>query len=791
MEFIAHINNCGEIQSVEEHCVNVANRAKDSLRRNNLSSTGYLCGILHDLGKMHPKFTNYIEKSANGEAVQKGSVIHTFAAVKCILEKYHTSFNRQNQNDDSPYRDLVAEIIAVVATSHHGLVDCYNAAGRSEFKYRLEKQPEYDSDACVNFNNSKLIKNEDLDILFGEACKELRTVFEKITEIPNDEEKYNDEVCFYLGFVVRFLISALIDADRTDTAEFMEKRKHTSTVLDYDKFIENLNIYMSNFKSDTPLNKARTELSSICKKKASLKDKIFRLNMPTGSGKTLSSLRFALNYAKNNDKKRIIFVAPLLSIIDQNAQIIRRAINDNDSILEHHSNVVKDRCSDEFDEMELLMQNWDAPIIITTLVQFLNVLFSGQTSAIRRLHSLSNSVVVIDEVQSIPNNLLSLFNLVVNILSEVFDVAFVFSSATQPEFSSVEHSMIDKTVDIIEPNILKEYDNVFKRTTIKYKGEKQKSEIIDFALKKLNEVNSLLIVCNTKAEAAELFDEISCEFRDCYHLSASMCPRHRLDIIETINNRLKNGKRTVCISTQVIEAGIDISFDCVFRIIIGLDSVIQAAGRCNRNGEFGTASDVYVIGMRGEKLHNLTTIKTAQDAMYELVCDETKEDLNSPETIKAYYKILYKKFASRETEFPIRTNSINTTIFKLLSDNEDFSKNEYSINQAFKLAGSLFSVFGEFQDSIVVPYGEGEKIISELCSAKASADINYKIELVNKAKLYLISVFDTTLTELIKSNAIYEICNGSIKVLKKEFYSEKLGLNLKMKGDSTCNILIL
>lgn len=230
---------------------------------------------------------------------------------------------------------------------------------------------------------------------------------------------------------------------------------------------------MSGFECITPIQTARRELSELCLQAASKPGGIFRLNLPTGAGKTLSGLRYALKHAEAFGKERIFFISPLLSILEQNAREIRKAIGDDSIVLEHHSDIITGELSDdELSRYELLCDSWNSPIVITTLVQFLNTLFSGKTASVRRFNSLANSVIVIDEVQTVPLKTLSLFNYAINFLSEVCNATVVLCSATQPYLEGIHRPLVE-CKDIIEPDIVKRYATVFKRNSITDKGEKR------------------------------------------------------------------------------------------------------------------------------------------------------------------------------------------------------------------------------------------------------------------------------------------------------------------------------
>ena len=330
----------------------------------------------------------------------------------------------------------------------------------------------------------------------------------------------------------------MINGDRRDTAEFMNDIDFSSVVNGnvqiWEKSLSNLERYLENLPAGSEIETARKELSEFCKEFADKPSCIYRLNLPTGSGKTLSGLRYAITHAVKHDKKRIFYIAPLISILDQNAQIIRESVENDDIVLEHHSNIIMDQDdTEELNHYQLLAETWDSPIIVTTLVQFLNTLFSGKTSCIRRMKSLCNSVIIIDEVQTVPTNMLTLFNLAMNFLSIVCNADILLCSATQPCLEKAAHPLIISPAEAVPSDKMDYYRRVFKRTDIIESGRmKLEDEITSFVLDLSGKYKSILIVCNTKNEAAKLFKNL----RDivsinCYHLSSGMCMAHRRTVL--------------------------------------------------------------------------------------------------------------------------------------------------------------------------------------------------------------------------------------------------------------------
>ena len=546
----------------------------------------------------------------------------------------------------------VRELLAYAVGAHHGQFDAVNDDHKNGFEHRLTKDGiDYD-EAKKNFNKY-CFSDAELKLQFNEAAEQLTKIIAGIRERnPKRSARQAEEYEFQISLLARLLLSAVIEGDRRDTAEFMENMEFPQVEADWDECLGHIEEKLGKFSNTRPIDVARKQISDICRAAAEEEPGIFRLNVPTGAGKTLSGLRFAVAHAKAYRKKRIIFTSPLLSILDQNAKIIREFIGDDSIITEHHSNVALDEeFADELKRAQLLTENWSSPVIITTLVQLLDTLFAGKTSCIRRMHALCDSLIVIDEVQTVPNEMLSLFNTAVNFLSEVCGATIVLCSATQPCLEQTAHPMTENIKDIVPFG--EELWRVFKRTQIIDKGGMRLDTIPAFIAEQLDRTDSLLVICNLKKQAAYLFTEMKLENTVIFHLSAGMCMAHRMAVISEINGALEkkrtdpNAPKVVCISTQVIEAGVDGSFGCVIRLCAGLDSVIQAAGRCNRNGELNGAADVFIINCRGEDLGMLRSIKDGKMACMSLLSDykyhpeKYLSGLTSDEAVYAYYKKLY------------------------------------------------------------------------------------------------------------------------------------------------------
>lgn len=777
MAFLAHIHtdhaDIRREQTAAEHCRNTAKYARNCLTDAVLGSAGYLAGLTHDCGKFKQEFLDYLQ-DPNGV---RGSVNHTFAGCRLLLELFHSG-------QLSSAEELTAELLAFAVGSHHGQFDCVDENGTSGFLHRISKTDIHFSESKTNFLK-ECASQDELSELFCRSHEELTDKYQKLALLASDS---SEEYYFYLGLLARLLLSAVIEGDRRDTAEFMGGDTGDSQQLDmaifWSPYLHRIEHKISCFSQNTPINRARRQISDQCRSFAEQPGGIYRLNVPTGAGKTLSALRYAVAHAMRWGKHRLIFTSPLLSILEQNASVLRDYLEDDSIILEHHSNVIRTEETNSLDPGELATESWNAPVIITTLVQLMNTLFDGKTTSIRRFQGLCNSVIVIDEVQTVPPKMLTLFNLAVNFLAEICGATVLLCSATQPCLEQTEHPLQSGVKDIVPYD--RELWEPFRRTVITDAGRKTFEEIADFSRCVLEEADSLLVICNKKDEADHLYQQLKgCAEISC-HLSASMCVAHRRKTLDQMKYALAHGKKCLCVSTQVIEAGVDISFARVIRLSAGMDSVIQAAGRCNRHGEIPEPVPVYVVPYLGEKLGMLREIQDAKNASDSLLeafrrnPERFDHDLSSDKAIGWYYRKLYSAMPAGYQDFPVKKNNKKTTLFELLSCNLTYCDEDapyvgvYMLTQAFKLAGSLFQVFDNDTRDLVVPYGEGEALIAELTSC-SHPDPGFLHAWEKRARPYTVSVYDWQLQKL--GSAVTEY--AGIAILSPGFYDEETGLTLR------------
>ena len=462
----------------------------------------------------------------------------------------------------------LGQILAYVIAGHHnGLMDG-NLGDEVNLLNRLKKK---------DLPNYNAYKDEISLPTLSRDCFTL-----KFSKDPFD-------IGFSLSFYIRMLYSCLVDSDYLDTEKFMgaERFIKRGTPLKLTKLAEKLEIALEEKCKnavDSIINKERQSILGECREAANWEQGLFTLTVPTGGGKTLSSLSFAINHAIKYGKERIIYVIPYTSIIEQNAEVFRDILGD-EAVLEHHSNFEYAEGSfDNWDEQDqkhkLATENWDRPIIVTTAVQFFESLFSCKSSKCRKLHNIANSVVILDEAQMLPVDYLKPCLYAISELVRNYSTSAVLCTATQPAIQ--EHLPFNiRTKEIISD--VEKLQNVFKRVEVENIGTLTDQEVIEKLLKE----SQVLCVVNTRKHAALLYEALknrAAEYDGLYHLSARMCPAHRTNVLYDIRIRLKQGEVCRVISTQLIEAGVDIDFPTVYRSAAGLDSITQAAGRCNREG---------------------------------------------------------------------------------------------------------------------------------------------------------------------------------------------------------------
>lgn len=779
-----------KVQGLKEHLGNVSRYSAEFSSKIGLAKVGRLMGLLHDMGKASIEFRDYIRNVVeNPKSFSAEKIDHSTASSKYLYELFKTS----NVNDRSKYEKAVIEMITISMMGHHGgLMDFVNKNQESPYFNRLKKRLDNYDEVKKNYFKD-LYSEAEINNCFEEAIDEFKVLFKKGT-ISNN---------FEIGMTIKFLHSCLIDADRLDAFRFSNEVEYYSQKAEFIKYKSSLEMYISGFKCDSKLNTMRKKISDDCAVAGEKPTGLFTLTLPTGGGKTLSSIRFALEHAIANNLDRIIYVVPYLSIIEQNASVIKDALGLKDELLEFHSNVINDYVSEDngvaYFQQQILSERWDKPIIFTSMVQFLETFYDNKNGKRRRFHNLANSVIIYDECQAIPIHCTKLFIEAIDYLSKLCNSTGLLMTATQPGFQNIK-DMKNKDYK----KVIKDIDgifNVFKRVNIidhTKKVYESSMEISDFIIKRMDIVNNLLFICNTKSSARAIHDDLKSSFPNdnVIYLSTNLCAAHRKDVIRDIKEKLvvsnSGGKKLICVTTQLIEAGVDISFQEVIRSLSGLDSIVQAAGRCNRNGEVNIAN-VYVVNLSFEVLTKLPTINIGKNATIKVIEDirigGTSSDLLAEENIERYFRYYYQE---NQDNLDIVIDK-NNKMLDILGANNYFGKSYNNLNkeesllcrQSFKTAEESFYVIENQGRPIIVPYEDGNDIIAELVS---ELDIYQKKLLLRKSQAYTINLFEYEWRTLDNNDGIVETSVEGVYVLKSGFYDKNYGLNIEGFAEVDTNL---
>jgi CRISPR-associated endonuclease/helicase Cas3 len=559
-EFYAHSTDNpdkSDWQLLEDHLQGVAKLAAEFAAVFKAGSLAGLAGTNHDIGKGTLPWQAYLRKA--------NDIIDEFTKFYDGHPK-HAVVGAQWLYKHS---DEAGKLLAYCIAGHHGGLPNWSDISNAALESKLQKPfPEVQT-----------------PLLVPDLPQQLQLNFE------------SDRLGFQLQFFVRMLFSCLVDADFLDTEKSLDKKKSNwrssyPSISDlHQHFWDNFNKLREGAdqvinENQRHVNGQRELVLENCLQASELESGLFSLTVPTGGSKTLSSMAFALNHAIHQGQRRIIYVVPFTSIIEQNAKVFRDMLGD-DSVLEHHCNYIPD----ETDwKTRLACENWDAPVIVTTNVQFFNSFYANKPSKCRKLHNVAGSIIIFDEVQAIPVEKLQPCLEVIKELSLNYGVTSVLCTATQPaiKYSDQFRSGLENVREIIRdvPHLFKE----LKRTEEVYVGELSEQK----AAEKLLENKQVLCIVNSRQQALDIFKGLPVS-EENFHLSALMHPVHRTKKLDEIRKRLDDGHACRVVSTQLIEAGVDVDFPCVYRAVAGIDSIAQAAGRCNRNGRSKDPLNVYVF----------------------------------------------------------------------------------------------------------------------------------------------------------------------------------------------------
>lgn len=621
----------------------------------------------------------------------------------------------------------------------------------------MQKKKMMSAAFCVAGHHTGIPNGRDTE----ESC-----LLKRIRNISNIEDysAYKDEINldaieeprlsgFSQAFFIRMLFSALVDADFLDTERFMsqnqiERGTYDSFEILYKRLKNHIRPWLQTDENVEEINKIRTNILKNCIEKGKGEKGLYSLTVPTGGGKTISSLAFAMEQLVKNKMKRIIYVIPYTSIIEQNADVFRDILGDK-NIVEHHANAWDNDNETEYDKIHRLsVENWDAPVIVTTNVQFFESLYANKGSKCRKLHNIANSVIIFDEAQMIP---LSYLKPCVRVIEELvinYNITALLCTATQPALDKwFEKCKIKEICDDFKINYSK-----LKRTEINDRGILTKEELIEA----ISSEKQILVIVNKRKTAQEIYKGLSKE--DTYHLSTYMTPEHRRKIIQTVRKKLKEGETVRLISTSLIEAGVDIDFPVVWRERAGIDSIVQAAGRCNREGKRELKeSIVWVFELEGE--------------IYRLI---EKNIAMTRETLDKYG--VYDSLEAIQYYFTALQNLDESSLdhYKIM---EAFEKGLDGIRMPFKTVGEIFKLIEENTKMLIIPVEEEAKKLIQEMDERIKKDYTYK-RLVRKVGRYAINLRDYEYDKMMECGQIYEITEGIAVLQLATMYKKDIGLDM-------------
>lgn len=695
--YLAHIAEDGRKQTIIEHLEGTAKIAGKFASIFNMKDEAEYIGMLHDIGK----YSDGFQKRLYGGP----KVDHSTAGA---LEAFKN-------------RELSAAFC--IAGHHSGLPDCgtrMDLEGSTLFarlnramKGEIKDYDEWENEMCINNN---FVSNMSQDLVKQ-------------------------------SFIIRMLYSCLVDADYLDTEKFMSGSIERGRRLDINHMERALESYISPwYPPKTELNKLRCNiLSNVMEMGESVNQGLFTLTVPTGGGKTVASLAFAIKHAKENNLSRIIYVIPYTSIIEQTADIFREIVG-KENVLEHHSGIELSEDEDSLFFMRAT-ENWDMPVIVTTAVQFFESFYKNKSSSNRKLHNIANSVVIFDEAQMIPVPYLKPCVRVITELVQEYKASAVLCTATQPALNEIiEEFLPGYEIKELCPNEL--FDNkMFERVSYNVVGIISEERLAS----ELNQLNQVLCIVNSRKASQEIYELLDSE--GSYHLSTFMYPKHRKKVLEEIRNRLKNKLPCRVVSTSLIEAGVDVDFPCVYRQKAGLDSILQAGGRCNREGKREAKSSIV----------NIFDLECGSPEIFSMqiaACDyvlNNFDNITGKEAVKAYFeKLLYLK-SNSEFEATDQKGIL-----------EQLEKNNFP----FATVARQFNLIGNETKVLYIQTSDNEKEIYAVKKGFASKK-DYR-----KLAMYGINIYEYQYNELLKNHAIEVFDNGCCLLIDTSLYSEDTGLKL-------------
>lgn len=758
-EQIAHVraleDGSYETQPLLDHLHGVAELAQSYAERitgyPELGEIGYLLGLLHDLGKYQEGFQRYIRQQSGLDPTLNGwRTPHSPAGARYAYDLKQVGGNQQ----------LLKILSLCIGAHHRGLYD------DSEWRGQVVRSSDTER-AVANLVRGLQPEASQLKELLYKAS------LDKVTTVWNELDEKNYQL------LIRMLFSCLVDADFLDTERFMTPDKsllRQSAKASLEQMRAQLEEYVSHFNCEGRINKARASFLDQCRKHGrTAKRKIYSLTLPTGAGKTVSSMMWALEHAIAQGCERIIYVIPYTSIITQTAQTFRDIFG-ADQVLEHHSDVdVKERPDEAMEYTKLMTENWDVPLIVTTNVQFFESLYAHRVSRCRKLHNICNSVVVFDEVQMFPPRLLNPILRVVESLHYAFRVEPLFCTATLPVFDKNiladskrighEFFFLEESIQEVVPydaELFAPFDKV------RYHWDLLRLSTEELA-ERLAQHESFLCIVNSRKDAARLYTALQAQDKSgegLIHLSRRMCSAHIQERIEEIRRRLKAGEPVRVVSTQLVEAGVDLDFPVVYRAMAGLDSVMQAAGRCNREGRMAEPGEVYIFRFADGK-DLLGEMGWAQGALEDLLDQLAEQGAPQREEIERYYKAFYNDVDCFDNRMTRREDK---RISPLLWDVDDDRCEELRFD--YEKASENFRYIENQDTPVVIPYGDAGKAIIK----KLQSNIPLTRQEYRQMNRLTVSLYENDCLTLGSSISVSE--SGIAYLTDDKLYSTETGIQI-------------
>ena len=718
-------------QTLEEHSRNVADLAAKFAAPFGSSEAAKLLGLVHDLGKARNAFQGYLRRQneLNDSSYDSGEHSHSGAGA-CWLFQELGGFGK---------------LLSYCVMGHHaGLPDKINGiTPQGALAFRI---------------------NDEKTVLEESPVREWTAAHDSEWRTHTISRPWSGFNPSDASFWVRMLYSSLVDADFLDTEAFMdgaraEKRGGYSSFEELsDRFFRRLDAKQSS-SEQSPVNELRAKIRDACETASTLPRGLFSLTVPTGGGKTLSSTAFAFRHALENGLRRIIYVIPYTSIIEQTADQLEDFLG-ADSVVQHHSNLDPER---ETERSRLASENWDAPVVVTTAVQFFESLYACKSSRCRKLHNISESVVILDEVQLLPPSLLLPITEAIHQLSTHYGCSFVFCTATQPHLKEVGGKQTALENDEIREIVSKDLDlyRKLKRTDIVFPKENADRKTWEEVATDLQACRQVLCIVNTRRDARALHAQMQ---KGSYHLSASMCGVHRSVVISRIKERLKTEEEVRVVSTQLVEAGVDLDFPVVYRAMAGLASVVQAAGRCNREGKLDGLGKVVVFNP--PEPSPVGDLRFGEDTLIDMLSSRNGHlEVDCAEIYPEYYRRFFEK-----------QHDCGTVFAELLDDPRDGFQ--------FREAADKFQMMDSRGTStIIVRWGESEKWINKL------AAVGPKREIMRHLQRYTVSVPRRITERWLADGGVVEV-QGILVQEAKNLYSREYGLDLDWNGYSADDMII-